>query len=204
MLKNEYLCAKFLIIMKQEDNQFLFDYEERLTQTLIRQFTDASLLEGELLAVEELEQKWDSSAAEYMAAAVPQINEYPAAAIAWAAYMGVGLSVLWDSAWEKFSDMDDLYTPIATPRGFDEMDEYVVEEMLGFALESDEAKRLESAMRSAATTALTMIRKESIEAQSVMAFYIFARSAKVFFRVGVAVGLRLLGYRYQKSGVAVS
>ncbi|MFI3285951.1 MAG: hypothetical protein R3Y08_04785 [Rikenellaceae bacterium] len=190
--------------MKQEDNQFLCDYEERLTHTLVRQLTDASLLEGELLAVEELEQKWDSSAAEYMAAAVPQINEYPAAAIAWAAYMGLGLSVLWDTAWEKFSDMEDLYTPIAAPRGFDEMDEYVVEEMLGYTLESEEATKLENAMRAAATTALTMIRKESIEAQSVMAFYIFARSAKVFFRVGVAVGLRLLGYRYHKSGVAVN
>ncbi len=190
--------------MNQEDNQFLSDYEERLTETLVRQLTDLEMLNGELLAVEELEEKWDSSAAEYMAAAVPQLNDYPAAAIAWAAYMGMGLAVLWDTAWDQFSDMADLYTPIATPRGFDEMDEYVMEEMLGYTLEGPEATKLENAMRAAATTALTMIRKESIEAQSVMAFYIFARSAKVFFRVGVAVGLRTLGYSYQKTGVALN
>ncbi len=190
--------------MNQEDNQFLREYEERLSQTLLRQFTDAGFLEGELLAVEELEEKWTSSAAEYMAAAVPQINDYPAAAVAWAAYMGVAVAVLWDGAWDKYSQLDDLYTPLATARGFDQMDEYILEEILGYSLEGEAATKLEDLFRSAATTALTMIRKESIEAQSVMAFYIFARSAKVFFRMGVSVGLRLQGYRYQKATMGVN
>ncbi len=190
--------------MKQEENQFLMEYEERLTRTLLQQFTDAQMLEGELLAVEELEEKWNSSAAEYMAAAVPQLNDYPAAAVAWAAYMGIGSAILWETAWDKYQDTEDLYTPIASPRGFDEMDEYVMEEMLGYVLEGEEATRLENLLRSASTTALTMIRKEGIEAQSVMAFYIFARSAKVFFRLGVSLGLRLLGYRYHKTKMDVN
>ncbi len=185
--------------MRQEDNQFLSEYEERLTRTLLGQFSDAGFLAGELLAVEELDEKWDSSAAEYMAAAVPQINDYPAAAVAWAAYLGVGMAVLWDTEWDKYAPMEDLYTPLASPRGFDEMDEYIMEVLLGYTPESQEATRLEDLFRSASTTALTMIRKESVEAQSVMAFYIFARTAKVFFRLGVAVGLRLLGYSYQKA-----
>ncbi|MFI3316458.1 MAG: hypothetical protein SNF93_02620 [Rikenellaceae bacterium] len=190
--------------MKQEDNQFLIEYEERLTRALLNQFTDAGFLDGELLAAEELEQKWDSSAAEYMAAAVPQLNEFPAAAVAWAGYLGIGMSVLWDTAWDEYSAVEDLYTPIASPRGFDLMDEYVMEEMLGYTIESEEATKLESLMRSGASTALTMIRKESIEAQSVMAFYIFARSAKVFFRLGVAIGLRLLGYSYHKTNMEMN
>ncbi len=188
--------------MKQEENQFLNEYEERLSKTILQQLTDANFLAGELLAVEELEEKWTTSAPEYMAAAVPQLNDYPAAAVAWAAYLGMGSAVLWDTAWSEYSEKEDIYTPIASVRGFDEMDEYVVEEMLGYALEGEEAKALENAWRAAATTALTMIRKESIEAQSVMAFYVFARTAKVFFRMGVAVGLKLLGYRYEKQDLS--
>lgn len=190
--------------MKQEDNQFLIEYEERLSRTLLGQFTDAGFLEGELLAVEELDEKWTSSAPEYMAAAVPQLNDYPAAAIAWAGYMGVAAAVLWDGAWDKYADMDDIYTPLASPRGFDEMDEYIMEEILGYSLEGEAAQGLENLFRAGATTALTMIRKESIEAQSVMAFYVFARSAKVFFRMGVSVGLRMIGYRYQKANMDVN
>lgn len=188
--------------MKQEDSQFLSDYEDKLARTLLQQFTQAGFLEGELLAVEELEDMWNKSAAEYMAAAMPQLNDYPAAAVAWAAYMGIGLAVVWDTAWEQHQDKDELFTLLANPRGFDEMDEYVVEELLGYTLDSAEAGKLEELLRAGATTALTTIRKESIEAQSVMAFYIFARTAKVMYRLGVSVGLRLLGYRYHKAQVS--
>ncbi len=187
--------------MKQEESQFLSDYEDKLAHTLLRQFTDAGFLEGELLAVEELEDMWNKSAAEYMATAMPQLNDYPAAAVAWAAYMGIGLAVVWDTAWEQHQDKEELFTLLSSPRGFDEMDEYIVEELLGYTLESPEAIKLEELLRSAATTALTTIRKESIEAQSVMAFYIFARTAKVMYRLGVSTGLRLLGYRYHKGQI---
>ncbi len=189
--------------MKQEENQFLADYEDTLMQTLLRQITDTGLLEGELLAVEELDDMWNKSAAEYMAAAMPQLNDYPAAAVAWAAYMGMGLAVVWDTAWSEHEGKEELFTLLASPRGFDEMDEYVIEELLGYTLESPDAVKIEEMLRSAATTALTMIRKESIEAQSVMAFYIFARTTKVMYKLGVSVGLRLLGYRYHKTQMGV-
>ncbi len=188
--------------MKQEENQFLIEYEERLSVALLQQVTDAGYLAGELLAVEELEEKWSGSAPEYMAAAVPQLNEYPAAAVAWAAYFGIGAAVLWDTTWEKYSQTEDIYTPIASVRGFDEMDEYVTEEMLGYSLEGEEAVALETMLRALSSTALTMIRKESIEAQSVMAFYVFARTAKLFYRIGIAVGLRILGYNYHKQDLS--
>ncbi len=190
--------------MKQEDSQFLSDYEDKLMHTLMVQFTNAGFLAGELLAAEELDERWTTSAPEYMAAAVPTLNDYPSVAVAWAAYMGIGCSILWDKEWEKYADTEDLYTPLATPRGFDAMDEYVVEELLGYSLESEQNKDLEALLRNGARTALTMIRKEGIEEQSVMAFYIFARTAKVMYRLGVAVGMRLLGYRYEKMNLPVS
>ena len=43
-----------------------------------------------------------------------------------------------------------------------------------------------------------MIRKENIEPQSPDAFYVFARSVKVLFKVGVSIALKRLGYKYQK------
>lgn len=185
--------------MEQEQFDYLESYEEDLMMVLLRQMTDAGVLEGELLAAEELDEKWQSSAPEYMAAAVPNIAKYPSVAIAWAGYLGIGAAVLWDTDWDSYADVDDLYTLMAKPRGFDEMDEYVLEGLLGYKLEGEEAVRIENLMRSAAQTAQTMIRKEGVESQSVMAFHIFARTTKVFYKLGVAVGLRLQGYRYEKA-----
>ncbi len=187
--------------MDQSKIDYLDQYEERLMGILLRQITDAGALEGQLLAAEELDEKWTTSAPEYMAAAVPQIAQYPTVAIAWAGYLGIGAAVLWDTDWESYADVDDLYLLLSKPRGFDEMDEYVLQGLLGYALGGKDATRIEDIMRSAAQLALTMIRKENIEAQSVMAFHIFARTTKVFYKLGVAVGLRLLGYRYEKMAI---
>ncbi|MFI3292882.1 MAG: hypothetical protein SNG27_05090 [Rikenellaceae bacterium] len=184
--------------MEQDQSQYLAQYEEKLMLHLLRQATDNGFLDGQLLEIAELDEKWHTSAPEYMAAAVPQIAEYPSVAVAWAGYLGMGAAVLWDTAWDDYVDVDDFYTLISKTRGFDEMDEYVMEGLLSYALDSEEADRLESLMRGLAHSAQGMIRKENIEAQSVMAFHIFARTTKVFYRLGVSIALRELGYRYEK------
>ena len=99
--------------------------------------------------------------------------------------------------------MEDWYTLLAKPRGFDCLDEYVVECLVGLKLDSEANKKLESAIRKAANTAQTMIRKEGIEPQSVMAFHLFARVVKVFFRLGVSLELRRMGYKYVKVNLDV-
>ncbi|MFR9620159.1 MAG: hypothetical protein SNH63_02935 [Rikenellaceae bacterium] len=184
--------------MEIDQSEYLAQYEEKLLLELLRQASDEGILEGQLLAVEELEERWHTSAPEYMAAAVPQIAQYPSVAIAWAGYVGIGATVLWDTDWDSYAEVEDIYSLLAAPRGFDELDEYVVEGLLGYKLESAEAERVENIMRNAANLAQTMIRKEAVEPQSVMAFHIFARTAKSLYRLGIAIGLRLLGYRYEK------
>ncbi|MBR5801861.1 MAG: hypothetical protein IKY25_03840, partial [Alistipes sp.] len=82
--------------METKDLEFLDSFSRKLAKTLIEQCTADQMLDGELYTVEELDEKWNGLAPEYMAAAVPQIAEYPLAAIAWAAYVGMGAAVLWD------------------------------------------------------------------------------------------------------------
>ena len=106
-----------------------------------------------------------------------------------------------DKSWGDYKDVEDWYTLMAKPRGFDCLDEYVIECLVGYKLDSKENQKLESAIRKAANTAQTMIRKEGIEPQSVMAFHLFARVVKVFFRLGVSLELRHQGYKYVKVNV---
>lgn len=187
--------------MEEKDFELLNTFAENLSKAVVKQCSDDKLLDGQMLTVEELNEKWHSSAAEYMAAAVPQIAEYPLAAIAWACYMGMGAAVLWDKSWGDYKDTEDWYSLMASPRGFDEMDEYVVECLVGYPLTSPEAEKLENTIRKCAYLAETFIRKEGIEPQSVMAFHIFARTAKVFFELGVSLELHHRGYKYVKMNV---
>ena len=189
--------------MTEQQHDILNRYEEALRTTLVKRLTDAKWLEGQLLEVEELNEKWRSSAPSYMADAVPEIAKYPLVAIAWAMYLGMGAATLWDKEWNRYKDIEDLHRLMTEPRGFDCMDEYITEILLCLPLGSAEAERLEDMVRSTAEAAQLLIRKEGIEAQSVMAFHIFARTTKVMFECGVAVQLKRLGYNYVKVNAEV-
>ena len=125
--------------METKDREYLDAFEQRVSQALVESCT----ADGQMIDVEELDGKWRTSAPEYMAAAVPQIADYPAAAVAWACYLGMGAAVLWDKSWGEYKDVDDWYALMASPRGFDCMDEYVTECLLGCKSGSGEAVKIE-------------------------------------------------------------
>ena len=189
--------------MEDKDLQFLNSFTEKLSDTLVKQCAADGMLDGKMLLVEELNEKWRTSAPEYMVDAVPQIAEYPSAAIAWACYVGMGAAVLWDKSWGDYKDTEDWYSLMSKPRGFDCLDEYGIECLVGYSLDSEENQKLEGVIRKCANTAQTMIRKEGIEPQSVMAFHLFARVVKVFFELGVSLELTHRGYKYVKVNLNV-
>lgn len=184
-----------------KNSEYLASYEEKLTEIVVNQCTSKGFLDGQLLRVEELEEKWREMAPEYIADAIPQVNDYPAVSIAWAAYLGMGIAAMWDGDWAEFQEKKDLYVLLRNRRGFDQFDEFVVEELLGLSPDSEEVESIQELLRGCAHSAMTMIRNEEIEPQSSDAFYIFAHTVKVFFVLGVALELKLLGYKYEKVSV---
>jgi hypothetical protein len=189
--------------MNKEQLELLSRYEESLRKNLTEYLTKEGMMDGRILEVEELNEKWKSSAPSYMADAVPEIAKYPLVAIAWAMYEGMGLAVLWDKEWNRYEDKEDFHTMLTEPRGFDCMDEYITEILLCHPLGSSEAEKIENLIRSTAECALSLIRKEQVEAQSVMAFHVFARTTKVMFELGVSVQLKRMGYNYVKVNAEV-
>ena len=184
--------------MNIAEHDLLNRYEENLRKTLIDFLTKENMMEGQILEVEELNEKWKSSAPSYMVDAVPEIVKYPLVAIAWAMYQGMGIAVLWDKEWNRYESVEDFHKMFCEPRGFDCMDEYITEILLCHPLGSPEAEKIENLIRSTAERALSLIRKEHIEPQSVMAFHVFARTTKVMFELGVSVQLKRMGYNYVK------
>ena len=178
--------------------EFYEQYEQRLTNVLVDLCTSRGFLSGQLYMIDELDEKWNEIAPNYMVDAVSEVNEYPSVAIAWAAYLGMGVAALWDTVWSDYKDVDNLYDKFREPRGFDAMDEFVLEEMLSLELKSSMAKNIEDLLRSCARLAISTIQKEEPEAQTSASFYLLASTVKVFFKIGIALELKLLGYNYEK------
>jgi hypothetical protein len=178
--------------------EYYSKFEQSVSDALLKIAKEKGYVGEHLLEVEELDEKWHDLAPEYMVNAVPEVARYPMVSVAWAAYIGMGLAAAWDGDWASYSNRKDLYAEVIGPRGFDYADEHIMEKFLGIAPGSKEFSDIETFYQGLAETALSLIRKEGIEPQSVDAFHIFARTVKVFFRIGVSVALKMLGYRYEK------
>ena len=175
---------------------YLENFESRITDELLRMCKQYGVLDGTLLASDDITARWDALAPEYMADAVPNIADYPTVAVAWAGYIGMAVAHQWDSDWA--AHCNDEYKSYYGAQGFDDMDEHIVRDVIGFHLESREAKAIEDMMRRLGETAVTLIRRERIEPQSPMAFHVYARVVKVMFRIGAAMELKRLGYKFEQ------
>ena len=178
------------------DKEYLDSFEDKLQEELLRLCTSYNMLDGKLLATDDIDNQWNVLAPEYMADAVGQINEYPTVSVAWAAYLGLAIAYGWDTDWNFISN--GAFQSLYGVQGFDDMDEHIVRDLLGIPLDSEEAQNLEAMIRRSAQTAVALIRAEQIEPQSPMAFYVFARAVKVLFRIGAAIELKRLGYKFEK------
>ena len=178
------------------DIGFLNRFEEKIQNELLRLCTSRGMLSGTLLATDDVDDRWNVLAPEYVADAVGQIADYPTVSVAWAGYLGLAVAHGWDSNWEACVRTE--YRQYYGTQGFDDMDEHIVQYVLGLSLESKEAKELENMIRSCAQMAVTLIRREQIEPQSPMAFHVFARAIKVMYRIGAALELKRLGYKFEE------
>ena len=199
MVRSVLTMSVEVINLRQEymvNKVYLENFESRMTDEMLRLCKQYGVLDGTLLATDDIDARWHDIAPEYVADAVPNIAGYPTVAIAWAGYVGMAVAHYWDSDWA--AHCKDSYKSLYGSAGFDDMDENIVQNVIGFHLESKEAKGIEEMMRRLGEAALTLIRRENIEPQSPMAFHAYARAIKVMYRIGAAIELKRLGYKFEQ------
>ena len=186
-----------------EEKEYLDKYEQNLTKELLRVCTQQGKLAGQLLPSPDLDDKWEEVAQPYMGDAIKEIAKYPTVALGWMMYVGMAVAHYWDVDWEVYGKIENLYEYIRDKRGFDEMDEYVRESVLGFRPDAksqdgkqvNEYDEVEELVRMLSTICLTQIRREQIEPQSPMAFRVYVRSIHALYVIGASVELYRLGYK---------
>lgn len=179
-----------------EQKEYLDKFEETLQQNLLRMCTDWKALEGQWLSTPDIDDKWKDLAPSYVADAMKEIHNYPLVAMGWAMYVGMGVAQYWEEEWSVYDKVPNLYEYIRDKRGFDYLDEVVRVDIL--CLRDEAYTRCEELVRSCAQHTLDAIRHEQIEPASPMAFYAYTRCVKVMYKLGAAVQLKAMGYKFEK------
>jgi len=180
--------------MQQEE--YIIQFEQNLMQQMLQLTRSMGVLDGQLLETPDINEKWEQIANSYIADAVKEIAAYPTVSLGWAKYLGMAIARFWDDSWEVYSKVGNLYEYIRDRRGFDYMDEVVRSEVL--QLQGDEFDQMEKIVQGCAKQVLNQIRHEQIEPQSPLAYYIYVRSVTVLFKIGAAIELKALGYKFEQ------
>ena len=176
-----------------KDTELYDRYERTLEDGLVKICRGAGLVGDMLLRSDDIDARWDDYIKDYVADAVENFNIYPEAAISWAGFLGIAVAHWWDADWQGHKD--DPYQSFYGTRGWDDMDEHVLRDLLGLKLDSPEAKKISDTLLSCATATLGLLRHEGIETQTEQGFFVLTRSYSVLYRIGAGIELQRLGYK---------
>jgi hypothetical protein len=175
---------------------YIDSFGMKLKHELLQLVISHKMLDKSILSSDDINARWENIAPEYLADAVLQIHDYPMVSVGWAAYLGMAVAQEWEVDWEKYRKVP--YSSYYGSAGFDDMDEHIVQHVLGYALESKESIALEKIVRAMAQKTLSLIRAEQIEPQSVTAYHVFIKASEIMFKMGAAIRLKQLGYRFEE------
>lgn len=165
-------------------------FKERIQDYLLKESTATGLLNGTLLSSPDIDDAWMRLAPDYYGDAVKEFNKYPEFTLACAGYLGMAVAFLWDKDWASFNDVK--YSYFQGERGFDDMDDHITGNIL------KESRDSVSAMQSLSGAAYHFLMKESPELGTVNAYKMFLACGEVMFKIGAAIELYRLGYKFEK------
>lgn len=144
----------------------------------------------------DVEACWQTVADAYLPDGVPEFQNYPLASLGWMMYVGMAVTKLWDTDWERYSKEPNLYAMLRDKRGYDCMDEAIADEVLRVGKpEQDAVAKL---VVHCAQTAYDVISHAGIEPSTPEAFVAYVDALHALYRIGAATELYSLGYRMQK------
>lgn len=165
-------------------------YCEDLTAYLLEVATGNGYLKGTLLSTPDLDEAWQRYATSFYPEAVKEFNHYPEYCLACAGYLGMAVAHLWDKDWPKYKDAP--YSFFQSERGFDDMDDYITDNLL------KENRQCVAAMQSLSAETYHFLLKSGAEAGTAEAYRFFLISVEVMYKVSAAIELNRLGYKFEK------
>ena len=144
----------------------------------------------------DVEEKWEEIARAYMPDGIREFSDYPTVSLGWMMYVGMAVARLWDDEWEIYGKIDDVYAYLRDKRSYDQLDDYIGEQVL--QLDDAEVERVRKLVGSSAERVYHFLRSRQIEPGTKAAFRAYVACLHELYRMGAAVQLKRMGYRMVK------
>lgn len=170
--------------------------EETLRKDLHQFLLSMKEVDEHLPECPDVEDKWEDIAKAYIPDGIREFQSFPLASLGWMMYIGMAVAKIWDTEWEIYSKIEDLYAYMRDKRGYDSMDEYIREEVL--LLRGVDYTVLERVTGECASRVYNTLMHQHIEPGTREAFNGYVASLHQLYLMGVAAQLKRMGYHMVK------
>lgn len=171
-------------------------FEDKLHQDLHHFLLTMEEVDERLPECPDVEDKWEEIAKAYLPDGIREFNDFPSASLGWMMYIGMAVAKFWDTEWESYTKIDDLYVYMRDKRGYDSMDEYIREEVL--LLSGNDYALLEKLVGECASRVYNALRHQNIEPGTKEAFNAYVSCLHQLYLFGAAMQLKRMGYHMTK------
>ena len=168
------------------------DFEKQLHEDLHEFLLSIKEVDERLPECPDVEEKWKPIAKAYIPDGIKEFQNFPTASLGWMMYIGMAVAKIWDTDWETYSKMEDLYTFMREKRGYDAMDKYIREEVL--LLQGIDYIVLEKLTGECASRVYNAMIHQHIEPGTKEAFNAYVACLHQLYLMGTAMQLKRMGY----------
>ena len=167
-------------------------FEEQLKHDLHQFLQTINEVEERLPECPDVEDKWEAIAKAYIPDGIREFQAFPSASLGWMMYIGMAVAKMWDTDWEIYSKVEDLYIYMRDKRSYDSMDEYIRQDVL--LLEGADYTALEKTVGECAQRVYNALMHQGLEPGTREAFDAYVACLHQLYLMGAAMQLRRLGY----------
>lgn len=171
-------------------------FEENLLKDLYNYLKLHGEVDDMMPDAPDIEEKWVPVVNAYIADGVREFKDYPLTSLGWVMYVGMAVAQKWDNDWENFSVLDDPYAVLRDVRGYDELDEYIAEEIL--KLEPAKCDELSKLVGNMAARTYNYMMRQGLEPGTAQAVQAYISCLHQLYLMGACVQLHRLGYHMVK------
>ncbi len=183
--------------MEAKDNKSLVsEFEEKVRKDLVEFLQQKGALDDHVPECIDVEERWGEIARAYMPDGAREFQNYPVVSLGWMMFIGMALAYYWDTDWEKHSASKTLYEQLRDIKGYDNLDEAVVETLLGYRDEA--AEKVTELVAQCAARVYSLLSHEHVEPGTEAALGCYIAALHQLYLAGMAMELNALGYHMTK------
>lgn len=175
-----------------DDKELVKAFEEKVHNDLTKFLQKKEALDTHVPEGQDVEEKWSVIARAYMPDGAREFKEYPVVSLGWMMLVGMAMAFYWDTDWESNAARTDFYEKLRDMRGYDNMDEAVVQDLLGYRDEA--AEKITELVAECASRVFSLLNHEHVEPGTEAALGCYIAALHQLYLAGMAMELNALGY----------